>query len=703
MNIRTPILSMIAFLWMVNGSAQISISIHASDKVMNQVVDSITITDVLILLSSACDCKVDLNNDNASIQVLLSEPDTEPFTTIKHLYNKDSVPSFYYPPTHFKWSSSKEGEVIQLQLDSPSFEGISAGLYALLQEKLGFRFYHPREQVIPSWREWPLANNWEWSAKERFNKRGFHLHTMHPLELTEALLDENFPNGMAHIKEYIDWLVRNGQNYFEFNLLNTVDMKNWIPYISELVDYAHDRGLIMGLDISLNMIQQKAFKLYKRFPSSFKRKKKQIIHNLDVLAEANFDVYNIEMSSTEYSSGNSEKRHKRMQLILDWARTEEAKIMGRAHVVKKGEAVLNYTGDDQAVYDSERGVMIHTVMFYEINDEKAPVYGNSDLKHMYSLLQKEQQQRETWYFPESAYWITFDNSVPMLLLPYLSARSKDILDMEKNGIEGHLTFSSGWEWGYWIIDWCIARWSWDYDKDINAIEGISLLVDEDITNVMSALHDLQDEYFKDKELMRYLVAQTVLDEVPKKFSKEFQPRPRWRYPYLFNKSTAEELDSFYQEGILPLEEFVEKHDLLMQDFYTATAEKENPIINEWRESLDITGLRAKHRHSILMSIYTHRKQQLEKIKGNTYLIHLDAATTQRKLAQKIVDNRIQHYRYDPQLLSSKRKGHTAYHFGYLYPVSELHFWKREEEQVRRNKWGFPFMNIWNIWRIMGII
>jgi hypothetical protein len=154
---------------------------------------------------------------------------------------------------------------------------------------------------------------------------------------------------------------------------------------------------------------------------------------------------------------------------------------------------------------------------------------------------------------------------------------------------------------------------------------------------------------------------------------------------------------------LPLEEFVEKHDLLMQDFYTATAEKENPIINEWRESLDITGLRAKHRHSILMSIYTHRKQQLEKIKGNTYLIHLDAATAQRKLAQKIVDNRIQHYRYDPQLLSSKRKGHTAYHFGYLYPVSELHFWKREEEQVRRNKWGFPFMNIWNIWRIMGII
>jgi hypothetical protein len=69
------------------------------------------------------------------------------------------------------------------------------------------------------------------------------------------------------------------------------------------------------------------------------------------------------------------------------------------------------------------------------------------------------------------------------------------------------------------------------------------------------------------------------------------------------------------------------------------------------------------------------------------------------IVQKIEDN----YHYDKTLLSSKRKGHTAYHFAYLYPVSNLHFWYREEIQVRKNKWGFPFINIWDVWRIMGIV
>ncbi len=106
--------------------------------------------------------------------------------------------------------------------------------------------------------------------------------------------------------------------------------------------------------------------------------------------------------------------------------------------------------------------MAHTVMFYDMSEPHAPVYENENQQHMYRFLLAEHQKRETWYYPESAYWITFDVSVPMLLLPYLKARLTDIDSCAAHHIPGHLTFSSGWEWGYWLVDWSIARWSWQH-------------------------------------------------------------------------------------------------------------------------------------------------------------------------------------------------------------------------------------------------
>ena len=45
-------------------------------------------------------------------------------------------------------------------------------------------------------------------------------------------------------------------------------------------------------------------------------------------------------------------------------------------------------------------------MFYNSFEENAPVYRNRNLRHMLDLLLNEKQKRETWYYPESAYWIT---------------------------------------------------------------------------------------------------------------------------------------------------------------------------------------------------------------------------------------------------------------------------------------------------------
>lgn len=712
-------------------TAQLNISLNPSPALLNQPITDHALTDFQQLLALACNCPLKQDDQKAAIQINFSEPTQVPFSGITNTI-KDGIPYFDYPDTDFQWQSSKNGDQITLVLSSASFEGMASGLYALLQEKLGFRFYHPRETVTPILDDWPLPGDWSWEVHPQFTKRGFHIHTMHPLELTEPLLDEHYPKGQEIIREYINWLARNGQNFFEFNLLNSVTLDSWLPYAKEFVDYGHERGIIMGLDISLNMIQQKAYQLYVRKPKSFKSKEKQVISNLNRLKTAGFDLFNIELSSTEYTSGNSTKRYQLVDKVMEWARENDKKIMGRAHIVKKGDAVLNYSGAPAKTKDSDRGVMIHTVMFYGLHEDKAPCYGNDNLKHMHQLMKKEQEQRETWYFPESAYWVSFDNSVPMTLLPYLSSRHKDIELVTREQIDGHLTFSSGWEWGYWLFDWSIARWSWDYEKASHPTDAIHLLFEgEGIQQSLQQLHDLQDHYFKEKELIRYLAAQSVMDEVPKSLSREFQPRPHWRYDYLFRKASKKELEGLNNKAIEPLGKFISEYSKGLEafrqeikqleislidtiiSFHPDTYEEkmkvvrndnaETPLLKELYDGLEITLLRAKHRKACLEAIMARRLSRIEGRKSDkSYLDILKIATEARTEALEIVRKREAEYRYDQEELTTKRKGHTAYHFGYLYPVHELHFWEREEGQIKENKWGFLYDNIWNIGRIIGI-
>jgi hypothetical protein len=120
------------------------------------------------------------------------------------------------------------------------------------------------------------------------------------------------------------------------------------------------------------------------------------------------------------------------------------------------------------------------------------------------------------------------------------------------------------------------------------------------------------------------------------------------------------------------------------------------------DGIEITGLRAQHRYYTLNYILAKREAQLNKVKCSCDSILQMAALT-RNMAQEIVNRRQQHYRYPLQLIAGKRWDHTSYHFGYLYTVSRLHYWHREEDEAKRNKYSPLFQNIMNMWRIAGII
>ena len=62
-------------------------------------------------------------------------------------------------------------------------------MYGFLQEVLHFSFYHPKEMFVPDALNFPDKAAWTFAASARFTKRGFHIHSQHPLELTPFLLD----------------------------------------------------------------------------------------------------------------------------------------------------------------------------------------------------------------------------------------------------------------------------------------------------------------------------------------------------------------------------------------------------------------------------------------------------------------------------------------------------------------------------------
>jgi hypothetical protein len=364
------------------------------------------------------------------------------------------------------------------------------------------------------------------------------------------------------------------------------------------------------------------------------------------------------------------------------------------------------------------GIMIHTVMCYSAAEAKAPVYGNKNQRFMLEAAVDESRRRETWYWPESSYWVGFDSSVPLLLLPYLEARWSDINTMAHLGVSGHLTFSSGWEWGYWLVDWSIARWSWklqDNGKErptspLSRLEDLT--GDRELRRLMGQALALQNSYLKDKELLRFMSALTPFSELPHPFNKPFQPEPEFSYGWLLNEASATEATAALARPITDLDNYAlrmgEIVNLLERriaqlNLAGAPGESHSKLLSELERGLRVTALRASHRALTLRALLAKRGEHAGKLDHSRVSQPLlTRARALRQQSRTIVQRQEQGYRYPVELLARRRNSMTAYPFGYLYPASNLFFWEREEEQVEHERFDALFMTLWDMRRTLGL-
>ena len=374
--------------------------------------------------------------------------------------------------------------------------GTAFAAYALLEE-LGFAFLHPLAPTLPA--QWsPPAAPIDIAESPRWRVRGLHVHTQHPIELTELLQGwgkdgpDDAAGWNARLPEWdrcLEWLLANRQNRVEWVLLWA---KHWQRFadgpvrqhrLATLVAHAHARGIAVGADASLALEQQHAYHFVHK-TGDLAAELQQIHDGLDWFFGAGFDYYSTESGSTEFTHPNPTRMLAWMNEAARYSRTKYGKPAYIKVHCSTGQAADGYpdpvTGKPinfnflPHYADADMGVMPHTVQIYGL-DDPAPTYGNTDFGSMKDFLEQEVGAREVIWHPETAYWVTYDVGVPLFLPIYAERRLADLRALaadEQAGrmgrgahaggrMDGQMIFSSGWEWGYWLNDVVAARAAWN--------------------------------------------------------------------------------------------------------------------------------------------------------------------------------------------------------------------------------------------------
>jgi hypothetical protein len=606
------------------------------------------------------------------------------------------------------------------------------GAYALLEE-VGFAFLHP----LSPWHAPALrlpALPLHRAEAPRWKTRTIHLHTQHPLELTE-LLQGWGPGGVldaagwaAQLPEwdrYLEWLLANRQNGVEWFLLwadswsTFADGPERFLRLSILVQHAHAFGLAAGLDVPIVFGQQHAFRLLRNQQASNEPAElAELRGRVDQVLDAGFDFLGTESGTSEFTAPDPQR-------MLDWmnAVTDEAAVQGHHPVYIKAHAsagqqatgfvdptdggVLNFNFLPHYA-DARLGVLPHTVQPYGL-DDPAPVYGNTDFGYLEDFLRMETGRRPVLWYPESAYWVSVDVDVPLFLPLYAERRLADLrrlaADEDANRMavpgarmSGQLLFSSGWEWGYWLNDVVAARGAWqpsvgqsDAQAWATALAPVVRPFGPQAAAVATWLHDVasaehallifgevngvRPQTIAQRNGYGYLVAWDTWDDIAK--TTGLMPFTQPDKLGLVDMRNPLHGGPGYTAEVDPLLAAMQSQfaDLAARgEVLRASVPAESTaLFDELADAMQVTALRARQVHGLYQ--YVDGYWSLNQAPRLAALADARAALD---AAQLLVTRREAHFRVPLDRITGWRDNPTAYPFTYLWMAHTLYGWWRDE-------------------------
>nr|HEX4316445.1 hypothetical protein [Kofleriaceae bacterium] len=567
--------------------------------------------------------------------------------------------------------------------------GAQYGVAALL-EHLGFRFRHPTDTLVPTA---PTPDDRDGVVGPvhfpQTRVRGFQFHTLHPIEPYFAAW-ENAPGALDDWKAMVDWVVKNRGNFIQWAALDDIydqaRYSEWQPQTRAMIDYAHSRGVRVGLAFELFSTAnlQFAFDVIDDTTAPFGP---QVAARLPLIVDQlPFDVY--ALSFGEFVDSDPDQFISAVNEVATQihALAPNAEMHGVVHL--GATQTVQYEGMTLPYYfllkfaDPSIVPDIHTAMYFDLFESAGGAYGYASFgDHLEYLVDRMCAQQPAAYYPEDAYWVAFDNSVPTFMPIYVRSRWTDLKMIPTAApppcapLDEHLVFSSGWEWGFWLNDTTSLRSSYELPSDPHA--SIDQQLEPDLghaaAELVGQLADAQHDALIGDGLAAYVAGRDALIEAaaPKIVS---QP-DRITFDELAAGSAADR-DAFDSSVLTPLEAHRDAVAQLQSEL-DALDLPASRWTNEIRDGFAVDHARVQFVSALYRATLAH-------LAGDD----AGAAVARADAASAFADGKAIIARRDGDLhdrhqdrLFTRGPNHTAYQFGYLFMGATQCYWSRELAQV----------------------
>lgn len=574
--------------------------------------------------------------------------------------------------------------------DAPA--GVQYGLTHVL-EAMGFRFFHPQRAHVPAELALPPSEDPLYGVDHapEMTQRGLHLHTLHPTEAYYAFLEPSEAH-LAEARRIIDWVVKQRGNFVRWWLLDDLESGDAAAdavraHTAAIVEYAHLRGVRTGVSVQLfaGANLQRGFDLVEG-GEDFESQIDVAYGHLDGIG---FDA--IQISFGEFSGEAPDHFIEVLNYATDAAirRWPGLEVAASIHVGNYPDLRVDYMGETDFLYyflvqfaDPRIIPSIHTVMYYDLFHSAGGAYLHEDFsEHREYLYERLRAGEPVSYYPESAYWVSFDNSVPTYLPVYLRARlfdqqqiRADVEAMGMSPLERHVTFSSGWEWGYWQTDYVTLRSHYRLPASLDeAVDEMLAPLDEGaFADAIVAVAELQHQHLVVDELAPYLAGRDSTLDLG--FAMDIVSIPdRARFEEL-HVAPVEERDAFATRVIDGLRALADGTEAARTSLPEAPAD---PFLAEITDGLEVD----VHRARCVAALY---EAVIADARGDDPSALLATADAELAAAEAVIARRHAAL-WDPspeRVLARRYANSTLYQYGYLREASLSCFWVRERAQVR---------------------